>query len=325
MEKKDISILSSNEDLGLRSFLKILVLLFILSGFGLTFSCGKTDKAEPKSETNLPPVIASVGILPEKPNKESQLNLIIQSNDPNSDPITYRYQWMRNEEEIVGENKSTLSTGDLRKGDLIRVRVTPFDGKVEGEPFLSPPVEVLNSPPVVQKVWIEPKVAYVNGRLKANVTGSDVDGDIIYYTYQWGKNGVLLDDESGEILEQGRFKRGESIAVIVTPDDRETQGLPKKSEPVTISNSPPMIASFPPTSTRGSTYLYQVRANDPDDDPITFTLKKAPKGMEIGKETGLIRWVVRKEDKGAHLIEIEAADNEGAKGIQRYTLTVEFK
>jgi hypothetical protein len=111
----------------------------------------------------------------------------------------------------------------------------------------------------------------------------------------------------------------------VTPDDREAQGPPKKSDPVIISNSAPMITSSPPNSVEGMTYLYQVKADDPDNDPITFTLKSAPKGMEIEKETGLIRWVIRKEDRGTHAIEIEASDGEGGRSLQRYTLTVELK
>ena len=142
---------------------------------------------------------------------------------------------------------------------------------------------------------------------------------------QWAKNGVVLNEERGETLEEGRFKKGDSIAVIVTPDDRETLGAPKKSEPLIISNSPPLILSSPPTSVEKTTYIYQVRANDPDNDPIAFTLKSSPKGMEMDKNTGLIRWEIRKEDKGTHSVEIEVSDDSGAKSIQRYTLTIDFK
>jgi len=203
--------------------------------------------------------------------------------------------------------------------------VTPSDGKVNGIPFLSSAVKILNALPVIQVVGIEPKVAYVTDRLKVNVKSSDSDGDFIYYTIQWAKNGVVLNEERGETLEEGRFKKGDSITVIVTPDDRETLGAPKKSEPLIISNSPPLILSSPPTSVEKTTYIYQVRANDPDNDPIAFTLKSSPKGMEMDKNTGLIRWEIRKEDKGTHSVEIEVSDDSGAKSIQRYTLTIDFK
>jgi hypothetical protein len=178
---------------------------------------------------------------------------------------------------------------------------------------------------VIEEVWIEPQLAYVTDRLKTRLKSFDSDGDFIYFTYRWEKNGVILDEEREDFLERGRFKKGDSIAVIVTPDDRETLGTPKKSEPLIISNGPPLILSSPPTSIEKTTYIYQVRANDPDDDPITFTLKSGPKGMEIDKKTGFIKWEIRKEDVGTHSIEIEASDDAGAKSTQRYSLTINFK
>jgi len=92
-----------------------------------------------------------------------------------------------------------------------------------------------------------------------------------------------------------------------------------------ISNSSPVITSSPATSVEGMTYQYQVTANDPDQDSITFTLKSGPKEMAMDKNTGLLRWDIRKEDKGTHSIEIEASDHEGAKSTQHFTLTVDFK
>jgi len=304
---------------------QLILYVFICSTIGLLSSCGKSSDTERKTKTNTPPVITSANILPEKPNKESEFNLSIQSKDPDGDSVTYQFQWIRNDEEIIGENKNNLKSGIFKKGDLIRVKVTPSDGKVNGTPFLSASVKILNSPPVVQEVVIEPKVAYCTDSLKANLKSLDLDGDFIYYTYQWKKNGIVLNEERGEILERGLFSKGDSMAVIVTPDDRETLGTPKKSEPLIISNSAPLIISSPPTSVEKTTYIYQVKANDPDNDPITFTLKSGPKRMEMDKKTGLIKWEIRNEDKGNHSVEIEVSDDTGAKSIQRYTLTVDFK
>jgi hypothetical protein len=178
---------------------------------------------------------------------------------------------------------------------------------------------------VIQRVWIEPKGPSVADSLRAKVEGYDADGDSVYYMYQWEKNGDALNDERKEVLEPGRFQRGDKITVTVTPDDRETLGLPKKSEAVTVVNSAPVITSSPPMKFEGNLYIYQVKANDPDNDPIRFTLKSGPKGMEMNPNTGLIRWEIHKEDKGDHLIEIEASDNAGAKSTQQYTLTIDFR
>jgi len=263
--------------------------------------------------------------LPKNPNKENNLDLIVRGQDPDGDPLTYHYQWIKNGEEISGENENILRRGNFRKGDLIRVMVTPSDGKADGKPFLSEPIKILNSPPLIQEVNIEPKMAYASDHLKVHIRSVDIDGDAIYYTYQWEKNGVVLTEEKAEVLERGRFKKGDLIAVTVTPDDGEGKGILKKSEGITILNSPPIIVSSPPTSVEGENYIYQLEANDLDNDPISFALKSAPKGMEINKETGLIRWVVQRRDSGTHPIEIEASDQEGAKSYQRFVLNVEFR
>ena len=305
------------------SFIKIIALfLLLISTFG-NLSCEK--ELEPKSKIKSPPIIASVNIVPQNPNKESDLDLAIRSQDPDGDPVTYHYQWIKNNEEISGENKNILKRGNFKKGDLIQVKVTPSDGKVEGKPFLSIPIKILNYPPVIQEVRIEPKMAYANDQLKVHVKSYDGDGDSIYYIYRWEKNGVVLTEEKTEVLEKGRFKKGDLITVTVTPNDGESQGISKKTEPMTILNSPPIIVSSPPTSVEGNDYIYQVKAYDPDNDPISFALKSAPKGMEIDKETGLIRWAIRSQDRGTHSIEIEASDKEGAKSFQRFVLNVEIR
>lgn len=306
-------------------FPKIITLVLTLLILVGNFSCGGGEVNEAKPLKNSPPHIASVKILPEKPKKESLFNLVIESYDADYDRVVYQYQWIKNDEEMSGENKDTLKRVDLRKGDLIRVKVTPSDGKMDGEPFISSPVKVFNSPPLIEEIRIEPRIAYVNNNLKAIVKSDDADGDNIYYDYQWEKNGIIITEEKSEVLEKGRFKKGDRLTVIVVPDDQETVGASKKSEPITIINSPPIIVSSPSTKTTGNIYTYQVKANDPDNDPVIFSLKSAPKGMEIDKETGLIRWEIRNENRGTHTIEIEASASEGGKSYQRYDLTVEFK
>ncbi len=290
-------------------------------------SCNNRTNPESAPQSDQTPAIVSVIISPEKPHKGIDLHAIVQSKSPGGSPITYKYQWIKNEELMIGETNASLSLkGDrFQKKDLMQVKVTPLEGTLEGRSLISAPVQILNSTPVVREIWIEPKIAYVYDSLKAELKSSDLDGDFVYYVFRWEKNGRALSEQQSQILERGQFKKGDSIAVIVIPDDREIQGDPKKSEPVIISNSPPVVTSSPSTSVSEKTYRYQVTATDPDHDPITFTLKSGPKGMIIDKNTGLLQWEIKKEGKGTHPIEIEALDNEGAKSIQRFTLTVDFR
>src|SRR4030067_1186261 len=100
------------------------ILLIILLLFVGKFSCKKADRIEPKSKSNSPPVITSVSIIPEKPIRDNDLNLNVQSQDPDQDPVTYHFQWIKNDQEMIGENGNVLRGGNFKKGDLIRVRVT---------------------------------------------------------------------------------------------------------------------------------------------------------------------------------------------------------
>lgn len=323
MANKNIFIVSSNKKGWWRrsSFILFPLLFFLFANL----SCQKHEAVGSRPKTNSPPVITSVRVLPENPDKESELNCLVEGKDPEGDAIAYDYQWIKNAKEIFAQNRNILKNDNFGKGDLLQARVTPSDGKITGKPFLSSPVTILNSPPVIQEVWIEPKGAYVNDSLKVIAKSFDKDRDFIYYTYHWEKNGTALTGEEASILEPGRFKKGDSITVIVTPDDRETLGQPRKSDPIRILNSPPAIVSSPPTSTEGDTYLYQVKTSDQDNDPVSFSLKSGPKEMEIDKNTGSLRWKIQKEQKGTHSVEIEASDNEGAKSVQQYTLSVEFR
>jgi hypothetical protein len=300
----------------------ILALLLLAGGFSCKKEKELTGTGLPK---NSPPQTASVKILPEAPNKESLLSLVIESYDRDYDRILYRYQWLRDDEEIDGGNKEILRDVHLKKGDLIRVKVTPSDGKTEGQTFLSQPVKILNSIPTIKEIRIEPRIAYANCDLKAFVKSYDADGDSVNYTHKWEKNGVALSEENTEILLRNRFRKGDSIVLIAIPNDGETSGTAKRSEPILVANGPPMIISSPPNKTDGNIYTYQVKADDPDNDPIIFSLKTAPKGMEINRESGLIRWEVQKGDQGTQSVEIEASDSEGAKSFQRYTLSIEFR
>jgi hypothetical protein len=330
MKKRNISILSFDkaEPWRLWSLIKpIPLFLFLLSSMVLLLSCEREKQASPpsKAKPNSPPTITSVTILPESPNRENDLSLVIQSQDSDGDLVNYRYQWIKNDIEISGESGNVLKAGNFGKGDMFQVRVIPSDGKEDGKPFLSNPVKILNAPPVASEVWIEPQMPTIRDDLKVHEKSTDADGDSIFFSYQWEKNGVALMDERKDTLERARFKKGDSISITIIPDDREIMGAPKKSEPVKISNSAPTIVSSPPTSIEGAKYLYQVKANDPDNDPITFTLKSGPKGMGIDPKSGSLQWKIRKEDKGTHSIEIEVSDNEGARSYQHYTLAIEVK
>src|SRR3989338_3953428 len=59
-----------------------------------------------------------------------------------------------------------------------------------------------------------------------------------------------------------------------------------------IVNNPPVFLNFNPPATGkvGQTYVYDVSATDPDNDPISYSLISGPTGPTINTSSGLILW-----------------------------------
>ena len=104
---------------------------------------------------NDPPVVDSVTINQASPHTNDTLSVTVTSHDPNSDPVSYSYQWSRNNVDISGATGATLNmatAGNGGKGDAIRVRVVANDGLDDSAPVTSSPVTVLNTIPVAPGV-----------------------------------------------------------------------------------------------------------------------------------------------------------------------------
>jgi len=64
---------------------------------------------------------------------------------------------------------------------------------------------------------------------------------------------------------------------------------------------------------------------DPEGDPITFSLASAPPGMTIDSKTGVITWRVSEKYAGTHIVEIVAQDPLGIRVTQKYPLSITMK
>ena len=289
------------------------------------FIAGCTGEAPEKpAADNTPPSIRSIEITPENPYTDTELRVEAKAHDPDGDQIQYWYQWMRNGRDIPGANDRTLISDHFKKGDSIFVKVTPSDGKIQGKEAFSDPIQILNSTPKVTMVTIDPELPRRNSTLKARVEASDPDGDTIGFSYQWIKNGNVLMGEILETLSDPTIKKGDKISLRVSPYDMEGTGEEVTSREILILNSAPIITSSPKARRLKSTlYRYQVAANDPDGDAITFSLSpSSPRGMTIDPQTGLIEWRIGRNDAGSHTIEIIATDGDEGRCTQKYTLNI---
>jgi hypothetical protein len=204
------------------------------------------------------------------------------------------------------------------------IEVPPSDSKLQGKEVSSDSARILNSPPKVTGITIDPELPRRNSTLKARIEASDPDGDTIAFSYQWVKNGDELMGEISETLRDPTLSKGDKISLRVTPYDMKSTGEEVISQEIVILNSAPVITSSPQAQKmKSALYRYQVVAEDPDGDPITFSLSpSSPHGMTIDPQTGLIQWKIGRNDAGTHTIEIIAADGDEGRCTQKYTLTI---
>ncbi|MGB1890327.1 MAG: invasin domain 3-containing protein [Candidatus Latescibacterota bacterium] len=87
-------------------------------------------------------------------------------------------------------------------------------------------------------------------------------------------------------------------------------------------NEAPRIVSTPPLTARvDSVYLYAVQADDPDADPLVYTIMRGPETMRINPLNGLVSWVPQRGDIGSYEIAISAYDGQ-LNDEQIFQLTV---
>ena len=65
-----------------------------------------------------------------------------------------------------------------------------------------------------------------------------------------------------------------------------------------------------------------MRANDPDGDPLVYSLSGQPAGMSIDSRLGQIRWSPESTDAGSYSFDVEVSDGRGGIDNQRINLVV---
>ncbi|MFC3217379.1 putative Ig domain-containing protein [Comamonas sp. JC664] len=107
--------------------------------------------------------------------------------------------------------------------------------------------------------------------------------------------GMAIHATSGAISWTPTLAQGGTHAVAVRATDAKGP-MPRKALAFTCSCQPtthPQISSKPALRwAPGVPYQYQVTATDPENDPLTYALDKAPAGMAISA-SGLLTWNAR--------------------------------
>ncbi len=297
------------------SFFMIMSVILLVSVLPLACTSEKSattpsQKAAGADNRTSPPGGYALEITPAEPDRNSTLILT-----PKGFNIAdARIIWMVNSSIDPEATASQYQPVNAARGDSIQAKAV-----FQGAEILSNSVTIKNTPPAISQVKFIPEAFKAGDKLGVEPTGTDADGDTVTFLYEWTVNGEPAGNGQylGSVL-----KRGMNIAVRITPFDGVDYG-----EPVMVKkefvNMPPVITQHKECTFNGSLYTYQVKASDPDGDPLTYSMDSAPEGMTIDSSTGLITWVVPPDFKGAKNFGFTVKDGHGGSASCNVPVTIQ--
>lgn len=235
---------------------------------------------------NTVPTVGSVTINPTPFNKDTpptcEAHDVV---DPDGDTITMTWRWERAGVLLV--TTPTLQSNRYARGDIIRCFAAPFDGQATGATVGSDPVTVTNAPPVVTAANILPEPPREQSVLTVNVQRTDPDGDIPTLSYVWFVNGAQVATTAS--IDGTRFNKGDTVYVVVTPNDARVNGAPFTSPTVTIANTAPVVNGAvvitPGLARTNDTLTVTTSFSDADGDTVTPTYAWSVNGAVVQDST----------------------------------------
>ncbi|MEW6543755.1 MAG: putative Ig domain-containing protein [Nitrospirota bacterium] len=274
----------------------------------------------PRAQGNRPPIVRSAVISPNPILPGELVQVLVEGDDPDGEPVTYRLQWLANNFPIAGATRPALMPSMLKRGDLLSVEVVPSDSFGEGAPYRTEALPFPNTPPEVTHLTIQPGEPRLGDRIQVEAEGRDADQDPVRYTFRWLRNDQPMQEGESPSLETSGFEREDAIAVEVTPHDEAGPGKPFRSPPVKILNNDPVITSTPPAAVEQGRFEYRIVAADREGDPLTYVLEVGPPGMTMDSKTGRLEWRLPAETKGRHRVRVAVRDSRSGYAFQEFDL-----
>lgn len=178
-----------------------------------------------------------------------------------------------------------------------------------------------NDAPVITSV---PGTSAVLDQLYAyNPVAVDPQNDELVWSLSASPRGMSIDSQTGRIRWTPDDQQlGAHIIAVTTSDAFAGRFTQRFEVHVGCNNLAPAIVSIPPTiALTNRTYLYAVRADDFENDRLSWRLTSAPAGMTIDARTGVIRWTPALSQIDSHDVSIEVSDGLNV-GTQSYTVVV---
>ena len=169
-------------------------------------------------------------ILPENPNTMDCLSMVIEGQ-----PGRPGIRWKVNGELLENQTSNRLCGDFFKRDDLVTAEVGTNDAGASAS------VTIGNALPRVSDLSATPEQVFAGMSLTVTPTAEDADGDDVDFTYQWLINGAddpLLTEAT---LPENSFTKGDTIQVLIVPNDFFDDGPTYESYAMEIPNAAPQV------------------------------------------------------------------------------------
>lgn len=276
---------------------------------GIDDGRGGSDTQSFELFINGPPTISSEPILLHQAGSAYQYQVL--AIDPNNDTLIYELQ--DGPQGMVIDPATGLVFWEVSLPGEYPVSLQVTDGR--GGSDTQSYTLFINGPPEITSV---PTSDHQTGApYSYQVVATDPNHDPLTYQLVAAPQAMTIDPATGLANWPEPEPGGFSITIRVA----DGHGGSDEQGYVLRVNGPPVITSTPVTEQQaGAPYRYQVLADDPNHDPLTFDLTEAPAGMIIDPATGLISW--DEPAAGEYTVTILVGDGRGGTVTQTFSLFI---
>ncbi|MEL4897465.1 putative Ig domain-containing protein [Crocosphaera sp. Alani8] len=284
----------------------------------------------PDIQPSNPPVANHPPTITSSPNTSIDLNRIYQYSPTAQDPDGHSLFWQLESAPagmVIDEDTGAIRwqpqpqqlgehTVILAASDVLGQRVTQtFTLTVTGE----------NTPPLISS--IPSTKAGIDQVYTYQAIAADAEADQLFFSLGIRPDGMTIDENTGEIRWTPQTGQVGSYQVEVIV--RDTQGA-ISNQTYTLVVESQRINQAPTISSKAvlrgglqQGYTYQVTANDPDGEALTYQLLSHPQGMTIDENTGLVQWQPQSDQLGQFDIAVAAIDSDGAGTVQAFSISIQ--
>ncbi|RLC84004.1 MAG: hypothetical protein DRI37_09570, partial [Chloroflexi bacterium] len=279
---------------------------------------------------NKPPIATPIDITLDE---DQAITLHLQASDLEGDPLTYLLISQPEHGELSGSKGEWLYTPHADFNGTDSFLFSAYDGEYYSEEAtVSLTITPINDAPIAST---ESLSTHEDQPLSFTLTGTDIDGDTLEISLETQpSHGHISLTETGYLYTPDPDYNGTDSFTYQVSD-----GVLSSQSEVTLTlqavNDPPILTPISKQAlSPGETFSLSLTAEDIDDEQHFYILNKAPVGMSIDPETGVIQWLP--EQSGSFTVEVTVTDSSGmtdsthfiikvAHRIVTYTIDSEFE